>query len=74
MKSALKVTAGVVFGVLAGAGTIQLLHAQSKPPAFVVAEVDVRDKAGFEANFLKPTQKDIADHGGKYHAGGSTRP
>jgi uncharacterized protein (DUF1330 family) len=70
MKSALKVTAGVVFGVLAGASTIQLLHAQSKPPAFVVAEVDVRDKAGFEANFLKPTQKDIADHGGKYLAGG----
>jgi uncharacterized protein (DUF1330 family) len=28
-----------------------------------------RYKAGFEENFLKPTMKDIADHGGKYLAG-----
>ena len=47
-----------------------MLHAQSKPPAFVVAEVDVKDKAGFEENFLKAARKDIADHGGKYLAGG----
>lgn len=70
MKSAFRIIAGVVCGFLVGAGTIELLHAQSKPPAFVVAEVDVRDKEGFEANFLKTTQKDIADHGGKYLAGG----
>ena len=47
-----------------------MLHAQSKPPAFVIAEIDVKDPEGYEKNFLKPTQKDIADHGGKYVAGG----
>jgi uncharacterized protein (DUF1330 family) len=38
--------------------------------AFVVAEVDVKDRDGFEQNFLKATRKDITDHGGKYLAGG----
>jgi uncharacterized protein (DUF1330 family) len=36
----------------------------------VVAEVTVRDVEGYEMNFLKPAQKTIADHGGKYLAGG----
>ena len=49
---------------------VQVLHAQSKPPAFVVAEIAVRDQKGYEENFLKPTLKDIADHGGKFLAGG----
>ena len=66
----LKATAAIVGSFLLGAGTIQALHAQSKPPAFVVAEVAVKDKEGFDMNFLEPTRKDIADHGGKYLAGG----
>ena len=28
------------------------------------------DEAGYKDNFLKPAQKTIADHGGKYLAGG----
>jgi uncharacterized protein (DUF1330 family) len=70
MKSALKITAAIACGLLVGGGAVQMLHAQSKPPAFVVAEVAVKDKAGFEENYLKATRKDIADHGGKYLAGG----
>jgi uncharacterized protein (DUF1330 family) len=66
----LKTTAAIVGSFMLGAGAIQALHAQSKPPAFVVAEVDVKDKAGFEENFLKAARKDISDHGGKYLAGG----
>jgi uncharacterized protein (DUF1330 family) len=70
MTGILKITAAIVGGLLIGGGSVQLLHAQSKPPAYVVAEVAVKDKAGFEENFLKPTMKDIADHGGKYLAEG----
>ena len=66
----LKIIAATACGLLVGGGAVQVLHAQSKAPAFVVAEVAVKDKEGFEQNFLKPTQKDIADHGGKYLAGG----
>ena len=68
----LEIIAAIACGLLVGGGAIQLLHAQSKPPAFVVAEVAVKDKEGFEKNFLKATQKDITDHGGKYLAGGYT--
>jgi len=70
MKSALKITAAIACGLLVGGGAVQLLHAQSKPPAFVVAEIAVRDKKGYEENFLKATQKDILDHRGKFLAGG----
>jgi uncharacterized protein (DUF1330 family) len=66
----LKATAAIAGSFMLGAGAIQALHAQSKPPAFVVAEVAVKDKEGFEKNFLEATRKDIADHGGKYLAGG----
>jgi uncharacterized protein (DUF1330 family) len=70
MKSASKITAAIACGLLVGGGAVQLLHAQSKPPAYVVAEVAVRDREGYDENFLKATQKDISNHGGKYLAGG----
>jgi uncharacterized protein (DUF1330 family) len=70
MKRSLKTFAAVTFGVLVGGGAVQLLHAQTKPPAFVVAEIAVKDKQGYEENYLKATAKDISGHGGKYLAGG----
>ena len=70
MKSALKITSAIACGLLVGGGAVQMLHAQSKPPAYVVAEVAVKDKEGYEKNFLKATLKDISDHGGKFLAGG----
>ncbi|HEY1747844.1 MAG TPA: DUF1330 domain-containing protein [Xanthobacteraceae bacterium] len=70
MKSTLKITSAVICGLLFGGGAVQLLHAQSKPPAFVVTEIAVKDEEGYAQNFLKAAQKDIADHGGKYLAGG----
>jgi uncharacterized protein (DUF1330 family) len=68
--AAVKVAAVMAFGALVGGGAVQVLHAQTKPPAFVVAEIAVRDQKGYEENFLKATQKDIGDHGGKVLAGG----
>jgi uncharacterized protein (DUF1330 family) len=71
MKIAFKMTAAIVVGLLVGGGAVQLLHAQSKPPAFVVTEIAVKDEESYARNFLKAAQKDIADHGGKYVAGGN---
>jgi uncharacterized protein (DUF1330 family) len=70
MKAILKTSMAVACGLLVGGGAVQLLHAQSKPPAFVVAEIAVKDKQGYEENYLKATTKDISNHGGKYLAGG----
>src|SRR5262249_24680248 len=64
----LKMTLAIVGSFMLGA--FQALHAQAKPPAFVVGGITVKDEAGYNENFLKPAQKSIADHGGKYLAGG----
>ena len=70
MTSALKITVAIACGLLVGGGAVQMLHAQSRPPAFVVAEIAVRDVEGYDENFQKATQKDILNHGGKYLAAG----
>jgi uncharacterized protein (DUF1330 family) len=70
MHPKLEKTIAVVGSFMLGAGAIQALHAQAKPPAYVVAEVNVKDRAGYEENFLKSTKTDISQHGGKYLAGG----
>ena len=70
MKSALKITSAIACGLLVGGGAVQMLHAQSKPLAYVVAEVAVKDKEGYDKNFLKATLKDVSEHGGKFLAGG----
>lgn len=57
MTGILKITVAIAGGLLIGGGSVQLLHAQSKPPAYVVAEVAVKDKEGFEQNFLKATRR-----------------
>ena len=55
MKGIFKIATAVTFGLLVGGGAVQVLHAQSKPPAFVVAEIAVRDQQGLRRDFLKPT-------------------
>jgi uncharacterized protein (DUF1330 family) len=70
MHNKLKLTAALVGSFLLGAGAVQALHAQAKPPAYIVAEINVKDRAGYEANFLKSTMTDISQHGGQYLAGG----
>ena len=47
-----------------------LAHDKGAPPAYVVALNDVKDEAGYKNEFLPPVLKAIADHGGKYVAGG----
>ena len=53
-----------------GALAIQGLHAQMKPPAYVVGEITVKDENGYKNEFLPATQPIIAKLGGKYLAGG----
>ena len=67
MHYKLKMTAAIVGSFLLGAGAIQALHAQAKPPAFVVAEVNVKDRAGFEVvpsvtSFTLPIYSGIKFH------------
>jgi uncharacterized protein (DUF1330 family) len=67
MKSDHRVVAALVAGVAIGGGVIQGLHAQAKPPVYVVVDIsDVTDPAGFKAIIPKSAPETLAPFGGKY--------
>jgi len=65
MKTKYTVALSVLAGVSIGAVAMQVLHAQGKPPVYIVNEVDVTDQAGFQA-YADAQSKLIQKHGGHY--------
>ena len=63
-------TLAVIGSFVLGAGTVQMLHAQAKPPAYTLAEIAVKDEDGHKKEFLPEAQRIIKEGGGKYLAGG----
>lgn len=53
-------------GVAVGAAGVQLLHAQAKPPAYVVGEIDIANLEAFEKAYVANASEAIRDGGGKY--------
>jgi uncharacterized protein (DUF1330 family) len=49
METLQKLAVAVIAGATLGAGAMQALHAQPRPPVYVVAEFDVTDAAGFKS-------------------------
>jgi uncharacterized protein (DUF1330 family) len=70
MKSNYKIAAAVVGSFVLGLGLASVLHAQAKPPAYVIGEITVKDEDAYKKDFLPLAQKQITDSGGKYIAGG----
>jgi uncharacterized protein (DUF1330 family) len=66
MKTQYTVALSLLAGIAVGAAAIQVLHAQAKPPAYVVAEIDVLNVTPFDKEYVPPAAKAIADGGGKY--------
>jgi uncharacterized protein (DUF1330 family) len=66
----LKLAFAVLAGAALGVGATQMLHAQAKPPAFLVSDTTVTDPAAFKAwgERINPL---IAKHGGKFLARGN---
>jgi uncharacterized protein (DUF1330 family) len=64
------VVALAIGGFALGAAMIQTLHAQAKPPAYVIGQISVRDQEGYTKEFLPKARKGIEEGGGKYLAGG----
>ena len=74
MKTRYTVALSVLAGAVLGAGVIQGLHAQAKPPAFVVAEIDVSNREAFVKEFVPLGTKALATGSGfKTLALGETR-
>ena len=63
---ALSILAGGAIGALA----VNTLHAQTKPPVYMVAINEVSNQEGYTKEYLPPAQKSIKEHGGVYVAAG----
>ena len=66
MKPCYTVALSILAGVAIGAAAVQALHAQAKPPAYVVAEIDVTNPEPYEKEYVPIAAKAITDGGGKY--------
>ena len=60
----------VVGSFVLGVGAASILHAQTKAPGYVIAEIDVKDQDGYTKDFLPKAQANIKEFGGKYLGGG----
>jgi uncharacterized protein (DUF1330 family) len=62
------VTVGLamVAGAALGATAVQTLHAQTKPPAYNIAEIAIKDQDGYNKEYLPRITKALTDAGGKF--------
>jgi uncharacterized protein (DUF1330 family) len=70
MKAACTVLLSMVAGIALGAAVIQTLHAQAKPPVYMIAINEVSNQEGYAKEYVPPAQKSVKDHGGVYVAAG----
>jgi uncharacterized protein (DUF1330 family) len=70
MKTHFTVLISMMAGIATGAVAVEALHAQAKPPAFVVGEIDIRNPELFEKEYVPNASKAVRDGGGKYIVGG----
>jgi uncharacterized protein (DUF1330 family) len=61
----------ILIGVGLGAVTVQSLHAQAKPPVYMIAINEVTNPDGYKNEYLPPAQASIKAHGGIYITAGA---
>jgi len=66
MSAFVKTGIAVVVGAGIGAASMEALRAQAKPPALVIAEVDIRNQDVYAKEFLPARAKAVAEAGGRY--------
>ncbi|HTI80100.1 MAG TPA: DUF1330 domain-containing protein [Acetobacteraceae bacterium] len=70
MKIRYAVTVSVLSGMAIGIAGVQALHAQAKPPVYMIALNEVTDPDGYRHEYLPPAQASIKQYGGVYVAAG----
>ena len=65
MNTKCKMTIAVFAGAVLGAAAIHALHAQGKPQAYIITEVEVADEAAFK-EFAPKVGVAVTAAGGKY--------
>jgi uncharacterized protein (DUF1330 family) len=68
MKTRYTVALSMLAGAALGAAAIQGLHAQAKPPVYVVAEIDVTNPDAYGKEYAPKAQAIIKAAGGRFLA------
>jgi uncharacterized protein (DUF1330 family) len=71
MKTYYTIALSMLAGTVVGAAAIQSLHAQAKPPAYAIAEIDVTNMDGYRTEYLPAGEKAVLAGGATYLARGS---
>jgi uncharacterized protein (DUF1330 family) len=71
MKARFGMALSMAVGAAVGAAAIQALHAQTKPPVYMVAINEVSDQERYASEYVLLAQKSVRDHGGEYIAAGA---
>ena len=72
MKSKYTLALGLMAGAAIGAVAVERLHAQAKPPVYVVTEISVTDPENYGKEFAPKAQASIKAAGGRLVAIGGT--
>jgi uncharacterized protein (DUF1330 family) len=70
MKTRFTVAVSMLAGAVLGGAAIQALHAQAKPPVYMIAINQLRNPDGYAKEYVPPAQKSVKDYGGEYIAAG----
>ncbi len=70
MNTFTTVAASVLAGMTIGAGALHALHAQVKPPVYMIALNEVSNLDGYNKEYLPPAKASIKAYGGTYVAAG----
>lgn len=70
MRTHAQIGLGLLVGFALGAAVVQGLHAQAKPPAYVISEIDVTDADAYAKEYVPLANKALADSGQKRLASG----
>jgi uncharacterized protein (DUF1330 family) len=73
MTLSAKLAGSVLLGMTVGGAVTQAIHAQARPPAFAVVEIDVSNPDGFQKEYSPNAGKIMDAAGGKYLTRGPSR-
>jgi len=65
MKTQYTIALTLITGVVIGAVAVERLHAQAKPPVYVVTEINVTDPDNYGKEFAPKAQASIKAAGGR---------
>jgi uncharacterized protein (DUF1330 family) len=72
MKQYFGLAVGLLAGTVIGAAAVTGLHAQGKPPVYLVTEIDVTNPEAYGKEFAPKAQAIIKESGGRFVAIGGT--